>query len=65
MKDLMVDCFLIQAEELIMVLLDWVIVFLGYSDRDIVKYYRSYKDFTGALVLTNKLKKTCYNYNQI
>ena len=35
---------------------------LGYSDRDIVKYYRSYKDLNGSLSLNEKLKKTCYNY---
>ena len=35
---------------------------LGFSDRDIVKYYRSYKDFTGASTLNQKLKTTCYNY---
>ena len=35
---------------------------LGYSDRDIVKYYRSYKDLSGAVSLNEKLKKTCYNY---
>ena len=35
---------------------------LGFSDRDIVKYYKSYKDFTGANTLNEKLKATCYNY---
>jgi len=35
---------------------------LGFSDRDIVKYYRSYKDITGAFTLNEKLKNTCYNY---
>ena len=35
---------------------------LGFSDRDIVKYYKSYKDFTGATSLNDKLRKTCYNY---
>jgi len=35
---------------------------LGYSDRDIVKYYKSYKDITGSIALNDKLKKTCYNY---
>ena len=35
---------------------------LGFSDRDIVKYYKSYKDFTGATTLNEKLKATCYNY---
>ena len=35
---------------------------LGFSDRDIVKYYKSYKDISGANTLNNKLKKTCYNY---
>ena len=35
---------------------------LGFSDRDIVKYYKSYKDFTGSNTLNDKLKSTCYNY---
>jgi len=35
---------------------------LGYSDRDIVKYYRSYKDINGSINLNEKLKNTCYNY---
>ncbi len=35
---------------------------LGFSDRDIQKYYRSYKDLKGAKTLNDKLKKTCYNY---
>ena len=35
---------------------------LGYSDRDIVKYYRSFKDINGSKNLNEKLKKTCYNY---
>ncbi len=35
---------------------------LEFSDRDIQKYYKSYKDITGAKALNNKLKKTCYNY---
>jgi glycosyltransferase involved in cell wall biosynthesis len=35
---------------------------LGFSDRDIVKYYKSYKDFSGASTLNEKLKITCYNY---
>ena len=35
---------------------------LGFSDRDIIKYYKSYKDFTGGTTLNNKLKETCYNY---
>ena len=35
---------------------------LGLSDRDIVKYYKSYKDFTGSKTLNDKLKKTVYNY---
>jgi len=35
---------------------------LGFSDRDIQKYYRSYRDIKGAKVLNEKLKKTCYNY---
>ena len=35
---------------------------LGFSDRDIQKYYKSLNDFTGAKTLNDKLKKTCYNY---
>ena len=35
---------------------------LGFSDRDIQKYYKSFKDFKGAKSLNDKLKKTCYNY---
>jgi len=35
---------------------------LGFSDRDIVKYYKSYKDITGATTLNEKLQTTCYNY---
>ncbi len=35
---------------------------LGFSDRDIQKYYRSFQDIKGARTLNDKLKKTCYNY---
>ena len=35
---------------------------LGFSDRDIQKYYKSFNDLKGAKTLNNKLKKTCYNY---
>ena len=35
---------------------------LGFSDRDITRYYKSYKDFSGAKALNEKLKTTCYNY---
>ena len=35
---------------------------LEFSDRDIQKYYKNYKDLTGAKFLNDKLKKTCYNY---
>ena len=35
---------------------------LGFSDRDIQKYYKSINDFRGAKTLNDKLKKTCYNY---
>jgi len=35
---------------------------LEFSDRDIQKYYKSYKDITGTKTLNDKLKKTCYNY---
>ena len=35
---------------------------LGFSDRDIQKYYRSIGDIKGKKTLNDKLKKTCYNY---
>ena len=35
---------------------------LGFSDRDIQKYYKSFGDFKGSNILNDKLKKTCYNY---
>ena len=35
---------------------------LGFSDRDIQKYYKSLNDFRGSKILNDKLKKTCYNY---
>ena len=35
---------------------------LGFSDRDIQKYYKSFGDLKGAKTLNDKLKKTCYNY---
>ena len=35
---------------------------LGFSDRDIQKYYKSFRDLKGSNVLNDKLKKTCYNY---
>ena len=35
---------------------------LGFSDRDIQKYYKSISDFKGKKKLNDKLKKTCYNY---
>tara|TARA_B100000963_G_scaffold339872_1_gene337976 strand:+ start:1842 stop:3971 length:2130 start_codon:yes stop_codon:yes gene_type:complete len=35
---------------------------LGFSDRDIQKYYKSINDLKGAKTLNEKLKKTCYNY---
>jgi glycosyltransferase involved in cell wall biosynthesis len=35
---------------------------LGFSDRDIQKYYKSLNDFKGAKTLNEKLRKTCYNY---
>ena len=35
---------------------------LGFSDRDIQKYYKSIKDIKGSRILNDKLKKTCYNY---
>ena len=36
---------------------------LGFSDRDIQKYYKSINDLKGAKTLNDKLKRTCYNYN--
>ena len=35
---------------------------LEFSDRDIIKHYKSYADFNGKKSLNNKLRKTCYNY---
>jgi glycosyltransferase involved in cell wall biosynthesis len=35
---------------------------LGFSDRDIQKYYKSIGDYKGAKTLNDKLRKTCYNY---
>ena len=35
---------------------------LGFSDRDILKYYKSIGDLKGQKTLNDKLKKTCYNY---
>ena len=35
---------------------------LGFSDRDIQKYYKNIKDIKGAKSLNEKLRKTCYNY---
>tara|TARA_X000000950_G_scaffold258308_1_gene325588 strand:+ start:693 stop:2825 length:2133 start_codon:yes stop_codon:yes gene_type:complete len=35
---------------------------LGFSDRDILKYYKSIGDIKGKKTLNDKLKKTCYNY---
>jgi len=35
---------------------------LGFSDRDIQKYYKSIGDYKGSKSLNDKLKKTCYNY---
>ena len=35
---------------------------LGFSDRDIQKYYKSINDIKGSKVLNEKLRKTCYNY---
>ncbi len=35
---------------------------LGFSDRDLQKYYKSFKDYNGSKILNDKLKKTCYNY---
>jgi len=35
---------------------------LEFSDRDIVKHYKSLKDYTGAKTLNQKLINTVYNY---
>ena len=35
---------------------------LEFSDRDIQKYYKNYKDPSGGKALNDKLKKTCYNF---
>ena len=35
---------------------------LEFSDRDIIKHYKSLKDYTGAKTLNNKLINTVYNY---
>ena len=35
---------------------------LEFSDRDIQKYYKNYRDLSGSKSLNNKLKKTCYNF---
>ena len=35
---------------------------LEFSDRDIQKYYKNVRDFSGAKALNDKLKKTCYNF---
>jgi len=35
---------------------------LEFSDRDIIKHYKSFKDYTGAKTLNEKLINTVYNY---
>ena len=35
---------------------------LEFSDRDIQKYYKNYRDLSGSKNLNHKLKKTCYNF---
>ncbi len=35
---------------------------LGFSDRDIQKYYKNIGDLKGSKILNDKLRKTCYNY---
>ena len=35
---------------------------LGFSDRDVQKYYKSLNDIKGEKNLNDKLKNTCYNY---
>jgi len=35
---------------------------LEFSDRDIIKHYKSFKDYTGGITLNQKLINTVYNY---
>ena len=35
---------------------------LEFSDRDIIKHYKSFKDYTGSKALNQKLINTVYNY---
>ena len=35
---------------------------LEFSDRDIIKHYKSLKDYTGSKALNQKLINTVYNY---
>ena len=35
---------------------------LEFSDRDIQKYYKNYKDISGTKRLNSKLLNTCYNF---
>ncbi len=35
---------------------------LEFSDRDIQKYYKNYKDISGSKKLNSKLVNTCYNF---
>ncbi len=35
---------------------------LEFSDRDIQKYYKNYRDLSGTKKLNNKLINTCYNF---
>ena len=35
---------------------------LEFSDRDIQKYYKNFKDISGSKTLNDKLRKTCYNF---
>ncbi|OUX53099.1 MAG: glycosyl transferase family 1 [Pelagibacteraceae bacterium TMED287] len=35
---------------------------LDFSDRDIQKYYKNYKDLSGSKKLNSKLVNTCYNF---
>ena len=35
---------------------------LEFSDRDIVRHYKSFKDHTGSKALNHKLINTVYNY---
>ena len=62
MNVMMEDFFLIPVEELITVLSDLGHSVLEFSDRDIVRHYKSFSDHTGSKALNRKLINTVYNY---